>query len=297
MKIIQIDNQSVNIQISFFELKVLNNTILEVYNGISFAEFKTRTGFYRVKVEQVRKLIIDSLGDSHIQQATIQLITDEVVILNNMLNEVCHGFAIENFAEKIGATKKEAQEILSIFNGIGKQLIKSREVNKKTKTTPVSPTIKQSELTKIKCFLKNSQYQFNLYLMGLTRKKEDVAIGATLDDIHNNKRLIKTTVTAIDFDFLRDLIFYLEAITNLSQDSQSDSQFYISYLVAMQLITNKYNLENVENLTLKLEFKENRIKFQSEEMESRQFQTTVNIESVIEFTSHIKDFLTKCQQS
>ena len=73
MKIIKINNESANIQISLRELTVLNNTIIEAFNGISLAEFKTRTGFYREEVEQVRQLLLSLLRNNQVEQETIQL--------------------------------------------------------------------------------------------------------------------------------------------------------------------------------------------------------------------------------
>ena len=126
MKIIEVDNESANIQISLRELKVLNNVIIETFNGISVAEFKTRTVFFREEVEQVRKLIVNLLTEIEIGPTTVKLSTDEILILTIMLGEVCHGFDIDNFEIKIGVTKKEAEDFCSTIHSLEKELIKLR---------------------------------------------------------------------------------------------------------------------------------------------------------------------------
>ena len=297
MKIIQIDNKSVDIKISFLELKVLNNTIMEVYKGISLGEFKTRTGFDRQEVEQVRQLILSSLGDSHINQVPIKFSTNEIVILNNMFNEVCNGFAIEKFEEKIGVTKKEAQEILSIINGIGKKLIKLRVGNKGLNSTRFSQKNNKNNPIKKECFLQDTNYKFTLYLMELTRRQDGACFAATLDDIQSSQRLIKTSVKSIYFDILEELIFYLESITSLPQSSQESFSFYMSYLLEMKFISNKYNIENGDNLTLELSFTEARNKSKSEDIDAMIFPIKVSTESVSEFISSVRDFLQKCGYS
>jgi len=42
----------------------------------------------------------------------VQLSEDELVILNNALNEVCHGIEISEFSTRIGASRQKASALL-----------------------------------------------------------------------------------------------------------------------------------------------------------------------------------------
>ena len=43
---------------------------------------------------------------------------DELRILNNALNEVCHGIDVPEFATRMGATLAEVQALLARINGM-----------------------------------------------------------------------------------------------------------------------------------------------------------------------------------
>ncbi len=59
------------------------------------------------------------MGDAP-QPRTVELTNDELVILNNALNEVCHGeyFGDAEFHTRIGATREEAQALLLRIAGL-----------------------------------------------------------------------------------------------------------------------------------------------------------------------------------
>lgn len=48
-------------------------------------------------------------------KATVRLSSDELTLLNNALNEVCNGVAIEDaeFATRLGASREEARVLLT----------------------------------------------------------------------------------------------------------------------------------------------------------------------------------------
>ena len=46
----------------------------------------------------------------------LSLRCEELVLINNALNEVCHGFSITSFEEKIGISRDQAKELLARVN-------------------------------------------------------------------------------------------------------------------------------------------------------------------------------------
>ena len=57
-------------------------------------------------------------------QVTLQLSINELSMLNNALNEVCHGIDIPEFSTRMGATMNEAKMLLTEINDIIKNLKK-----------------------------------------------------------------------------------------------------------------------------------------------------------------------------
>ena len=56
-----------------------------------------------------------SMKIQHIEanRALVRLSNDELLILNNALNEVCHGLDLVEFSTRIGAELEDVQELLS----------------------------------------------------------------------------------------------------------------------------------------------------------------------------------------
>jgi hypothetical protein len=54
--------------------------------------------------------------------ANVELSRDELEILNNALNEVCHGLDIEEFSIRMGAEKPEVLRLLHRISEIMQQL-------------------------------------------------------------------------------------------------------------------------------------------------------------------------------
>ena len=50
--------------------------------------------------------------------AEVHLTNHELTILNNALNEVCHGIEVPEFATRIGATPAEAKHLLNAIRGL-----------------------------------------------------------------------------------------------------------------------------------------------------------------------------------
>ena len=55
----------------------------------------------------------------HGPTASVQLSKDELLLLNNALNEICHGIDLRSeFSMRIGCEEKEAAQLLQQINGL-----------------------------------------------------------------------------------------------------------------------------------------------------------------------------------
>lgn len=52
------------------------------------------------------------------QAAELRLTRGELVIINNALNEICHGIDLPEFATRIGAEPAEARRLLAAFGSL-----------------------------------------------------------------------------------------------------------------------------------------------------------------------------------
>jgi transcriptional regulator of heat shock response len=52
----------------------------------------------------------------------LRMTQDELVILNNALNEVCHGFEVDEFETRIGSSREQASSLLQAIGQLLDQL-------------------------------------------------------------------------------------------------------------------------------------------------------------------------------
>ena len=53
-----------------------------------------------------------NISQANKQYANINLSLEELIIINNAINEVCHGFEVSEFDTRIGASLESAQALL-----------------------------------------------------------------------------------------------------------------------------------------------------------------------------------------
>ena len=88
MEIIFIDDCQINIELSDLEITIINNTLIAVKNTLDREpEFKTRVGFDYAESQS----LIASLSNNCI------IDSEQVALINNLLNEVCNGIKIGDF--------------------------------------------------------------------------------------------------------------------------------------------------------------------------------------------------------
>ncbi len=113
MEITIIDDSQANLEFSYLELVVIQNIFTTVINDLNHEpEFHARVGFYYAEAQQ----LLTSLSDNCI------IDQEQVILINNILNEVCNGIRVDNFDVVIGIPKVEAKSYLRAFNKLMNQM-------------------------------------------------------------------------------------------------------------------------------------------------------------------------------
>lgn len=107
-------------------------------------------------------------------KANVQFSTEEIIILNNSLNEVCHGIKINDFDTKIGTSREEAKMLLNSVNDLINELRPRRQSNK---TSQIAMEKFNNSLTiKEECYLETSGYQITFYIRSLDSSKDHIGL-------------------------------------------------------------------------------------------------------------------------
>ena len=115
MKYLYLDimKESILVRFSTYEIKVISNIITEVLHIIPVHSFQTRLGYYREEVSyflsRVKQDQCKVLSSS--EHVEVEISEDDLRILNNSFNEVCHGVKIGDFNEVVGIDKASLKDM------------------------------------------------------------------------------------------------------------------------------------------------------------------------------------------
>ena len=112
MKIIK-EDEVMYLVLSNKEWKIVNNSIREVMKAIDDWEFPIRTGVAPEKARIFTKRI-ESFSEA--PEVRLGISREEGLLVNNTLNEVCHGVVVQDFENRIGASKNEVAILLDEVN-------------------------------------------------------------------------------------------------------------------------------------------------------------------------------------
>lgn len=124
MEVAPITPSSATIILEQNELVIIQNALIEVLDYLD-DEFQTRTGYDIHDGEQLLSFIqkeTAALNGSmkttagSTTSATILASGDDLRLINNALNEVAHGFEIEDFDNRIGASLNDVKALLQSIN-------------------------------------------------------------------------------------------------------------------------------------------------------------------------------------
>lgn len=177
MKITTITPRKAEVQLSLQELEVFKNVLKEVELALPKPEFEIRVGVsYRQAMGFLESLIqeIDQSGESLMN---ISCSLPEITLLNNLLNEVCHGIRLDDFEIKVGIPREEVKQFLGFLNKVMNEM-KAIQTAQKTSPMPSPPDFIKSEK---KCCLEAEGYQVTFYLKKLVSFKNSVGVFIVLN--------------------------------------------------------------------------------------------------------------------
>ena len=118
MRIWQLNQDLVSLKLSRFELKIVTNSLEQVILRISTRGFHSRLG---VNYEHAKSFLgriaklERRLCRQNLRTIEVCLNYDDLLLLNNVFNEVCHGIRIIGFESKIGCERVVVENIFKSF--------------------------------------------------------------------------------------------------------------------------------------------------------------------------------------
>ncbi|MDY6806954.1 MAG: hypothetical protein SXA11_24530 [Cyanobacteriota bacterium] len=114
MKLTSINFNEVEIQFLLKDLEMFHNIIKEVELALPKSDFEIRLGASSRQARAFFETILKNIKQSGESEIKISLSHFEMYLLNDLLNEACHGISIPNFESKIGVSKQEAVNLLNL---------------------------------------------------------------------------------------------------------------------------------------------------------------------------------------
>lgn len=236
-------------------------------------------------------------------KANIQFSIDEITILNNSLNEVCHGVEIHDFDTNIGASREEAKLLLNSVNELMNELRSHQQSNKALQTPIDQPN---SSLTiREKCYLEANGYQVTFYIRSLDSSKDHIGLVTVIVvNTEFGESSLKSAAQKILIQELQNLTGYFEQhIASLRKNPTNDSSTFLSCQNAFQVQALSGNIlpENEGNFALRFMINTG---YQKEKGNTSTFvgaEAEVTFENIQNFTKSIQTVLAKlsystCQQ-
>lgn len=300
MRIIKIESNSVDVQFSVYELIALRNVLNEVYNSLPKSEFETRMGVSRKEVRRFAEVILQRIKKlNKNSEAHFNLLIKDILTFNDALNEVCHGFKVENFETKLGISKQEAKLLLSSINKIGKQIISNSQNDKKNQI--LTPKSSNSLIIRKKCYLETNENKFIFYLSSLEHSKTEVGLIIVLETKALNQDFpVRSTAQKIYIKDLQNLRQYLDSYLNYFYKKNNGISKIVSLgdnLFQIQVLPSSNTLENQDLLTTRIRFNLGNQKNERNTDIYLDIQGTVNLTNIRSFTSEIQEFLSELYSS
>lgn len=172
MKTTTITYRNAEIQLSLQELKVFKNVLKEVQLALPEPEFEIRVGVSYRQARGFLESLTQEIEQSGESLMNLSCSLPEITLLNNLLNEVCHGIRLDDFEIKVGIPREEVKQFLGFLNKVMNEM-KAIQTARKTSPMPSPPDFIKSEK---KCCLEAEGYQVTFYLKKLVSFKNSVGV-------------------------------------------------------------------------------------------------------------------------
>ena len=183
MKIIEIKEDSVELNITLDELVIFKRSLKEALYDLGPKEFKIRKGFKFQEIEAIFDLIEKAIA-TETNEAEIDLPNQDIKALKQILNEVVNGIRVDNFESSIGVPKQEARELLSCLSDLSNLIRKKDSVkvtNKESDNQTKTHKRKTPEFRR-RCRLECQEYDLFLYIGNVDFYKDKLILGIALEE-------------------------------------------------------------------------------------------------------------------
>jgi len=125
-----INYKKVEVQFLLEDLEIFQNILKEVRLALENGGYETRVGVSPRQADGFFESILQEMKQSGKSEIKISLSSRELCLLNNLLNEACHGINIQNFEAKIGMTEKEVKNLLNLVHRAIKEMDSLGEIRR-----------------------------------------------------------------------------------------------------------------------------------------------------------------------
>jgi hypothetical protein len=177
MKATTITYRNAEIQLSLQELEVFKNVLKEIQLALPEPEFEIRVGVSYRQARGFLESLIQEIEQSGESLMNISCSVYEITLLNNLLNEVCHGIRLDNFEIKVGIPREEVKQFLFFLNKVMNEMT-AIQAARKASLMPSPPDLIKS---KKNCCLEAEGYQVTFYFKKLISFKNSVGVFIVLN--------------------------------------------------------------------------------------------------------------------
>lgn len=235
--------------------------------------------------------LIQLLGE----KAEIQFSINEITVLNNSLNELCHGVEIVDFVKKIGVTHEEAKNLLNPVNDLMNELRLQRQENKNSQMSIAKPNTSLN--IKEKCYLVASGYQITFYIKSLDSSRQYIGlIAALVVSTEFEEFSLKSAAQKILIQDLQNLTEYFEQhIASLRKNLFNNSSTFLNCQNSFQVqaLSGNITSENEESFTLRFMINVGHQKERGHTSTYVGAEAVVTVKNIQDFTASIQTALAK----
>jgi hypothetical protein len=212
MKIMKQTTTGAEIEISIDQLKVLINSIRETCKCIGDFGFSARIGSHPPLVMSLVNLLFRKLENPENNSSIlIELSLDNLFILHNTLNEICHGFRLNDFESKIGVSREQAKDFLRFINNLIKKIELTRVDEDCKGCIERDVYLDKAQLSREKVCLETQGYQVSFYLKMSSRYVDWLDLIVVMDaNAELGNLRFQTSLAMAAYRDMIDLTQYLE---------------------------------------------------------------------------------------
>ena len=292
MKTIKIEKDSIELKITLDELKILNNSFKEAVSDLEW-EFKIITGY---KIEEIEPIFnsIETAIKTGANETEIQFLNEEIRALKQVLG-VCSGLKLDNFEEKIGATKQEVKKLYGYVRDLS-DLIPRKKPSVRRKSRKALHDYTDFQVRKF-CCINSLEYDFCFYMRRMDFAVSKPGYLIALQERGSDKAIVKTKPVRISLEQLHSTIALLQ--TQVNGFDYVKNTFFCTSFMDETVKINVSNVENVESLlsnssqepTVNIEFIFLPNQENSYLKEQKSFTSTTTLDDILEFTTLVEDFV------